>query len=143
MLMRELVQNLVEENFFKPMCKRMGFIEEDEDGDEVVIYPKLSFTRLALRDNQDTFDALFQLYQKGSLDIETILDLLNIDPVTVKERLQNDFATFNDASFNEVLRGLYGRLGDALAENTNIAEIIAGQLGLEYEPPKEEEGGRF
>ena len=140
MLMRELVQNLVEENFFKPMCKRMGYVEEDEDGNEVVIYPRLSFTRLALRDNQDTFDALFQLYQKGSLDIETILDLLNIDPVTVKERLQKDFATFNDAQFNEVLRGLYGRMGDALAENTDIAEIIAKRLGLEYEEKKEEEG---
>jgi hypothetical protein len=140
MLMRELVQNLVEENFFKPMCKRMGFVEDDEDGNEVVIFPRLSFTRLALRDNQDTFDALFQLYQKGSLDIETILDLLNIDPVTVSERLQKDFATFSDAQFNEVLRGLYGRMGDALAENTNIAEIIAERLGLEYVEKKEEEG---
>ena len=143
MLMREVIQKLVEDNFFKPMCKRMGFVETDEDGEEVVIFPRLSFTRLALRDNQDTFDALFQLYQKGSLDIETILDLLNIDPVRVKERLQEDFATFNDASFTEVLRGMYGRLGDTLAENTNIAEIIAGRLGLEYEEKKEEEEGRF
>lgn len=142
-LLREKMQRLVEEHFFKPMCKRMGFIEEDEDGDEVVIYPKLSFTRLALRDNQDTFDALFQLYQKGSLDVETILELLNIDPLTVKDRLQNDFATFNDASFNQVLQSLYGRLGDALAENTNIAPLIAERLGLTYEPPKQEDAGRF
>jgi hypothetical protein len=143
MLMREKMQTLVEENFFKPMCKRMGFVEEDEDGQMAVIYPRLSFTRLALRDNQDTFDALFQLYQKGSLDIETILDLLNIDPVVVKERLENDFATFNDANFNEVLRTLYGRLGDVLAENTDIAERIAKTLGLEYEAPKPEEDSRF
>jgi len=143
MLMREKMQTLVEENFFKPMCKRMGFVEEDEDGHMEVIYPRLSFTRLALRDNQDTFDALFQLYQKGSLDVETILDLLNIDPIVVKERLEADFATFNDANFNEVLRTLYGRLGDVLAENTNIAEKIAKTLGLEYEEPKEEGEGRF
>jgi hypothetical protein len=141
--MRELVQNLVEENFFKPMCKRMGYIDVDEDGNDVVLYPRLSFTRLALRDNQDTFETLFQLYQKGSLDVETILDLLNIDPVTVSERLQRDFATFNDASFNEILRSLYGRLGEALSENTNIAAIVAKRLGLDYEEKKEEEAGRF
>jgi hypothetical protein len=135
------VQRLVEHFFFKPMCRRMGFVEEDEDGEMVVIYPKLSFTRLALRDNQDTFDALFQLYQKGSLDIETILDLLNIDPVMVKERLERDFATFNDAQFNEVLRSVYGRSGDQLAENSNIVEKIAEQLGLEYSKPPE--AGRF
>lgn len=143
MLLRENVQRLVEHYFFKPMCRRMGFIETDEDGHDVVIYPKLSFTRLALRDNQDTFDALFQLYQKGSLDIETILDLLNIDPVMVKERLERDFATFNDAQFNEILRSVYGRAGDQLAENSNIVDKIAERLGLEYSKPEEPGMGRF
>lgn len=143
MLLRENVQRLVEEYFFKPMCKRMGFIEEDEDGQMQVIYPRLSFTRLALRDNQDTFDALFQLYQKGSLDIETILDLLNIDPTVVKERLQNDFGTFNDAQFNEVLRSMYGRAGDQIVEGSNLVEKISETLGLDYKKPEEPGMGRF
>jgi len=137
MLLRENVQRLVEEYFFKPMCRRMGFIETDEDGQDVVIYPKLSFTRLALRDNQDTFDALFQLYQKGSLDVETILDLLNIDPVMVRERLERDFATFNDAQFNEVLRSAYGRAGDQLIEGSDLVQKIAESLGLDYKKPEE------
>jgi len=143
MLLRENVQRLVEEFFFKPMCKRMGFIEEDEDGQMQVIYPRLSFTRLALRDNQDTFDALFQLYQKGSLDIETILDLLNIDPVLVRERLQRDFGTFNDAQFNEVLRSMYGRAGDQIVEGSDIVQKISDTLGLEYKKPEEPGMGRF
>jgi len=141
MLLRENVQRLVEEYFFKPMCRRMGFVEEDEDGQLEVIYPRLSFTRLALRDNQDTFDALFNLYQKGSLDIETILDLLNIDPVVVRERLEADFGTFNDSQFNEVLRSAYGRVGDQLVEGSDIVQKIADVLGVDYKKP--EEPGRF
>lgn len=141
MLLRENIQRLVEHSFFKPMCRRMGFIEEDEDGQEVVIYPRLSFTRLALRDNQDTFDQLFQLYQKGSLDVETILDLLNIDPVMVRERLQRDFSTLNDAQFNEVLRSIYARSGDQLVENSDVVAKIAETLGLQYTKP--EDPGRF
>jgi len=137
MLLRENIQRLAEEYFFKPMCKRMGFIETDEDGQDVVIYPRLSFTRLALRDNQDTFDALFQLYQKGSLDVETILDLLNIDPVVVKERLERDFATFNDSAFHEVLRSAYGRVGDQLTEGSDLVQKIADNLGLDYKKPEE------
>lgn len=141
MLLRENIQRLVEEYFFKPMCRRMGFVEEDEYGQPRVVFPRLSFTRLALRDNQDTFDALFQLYQKGSLDIETILDLLNIDPVTVKERLEKDFGTFNDSQFNEVLRSMYGRAGDQIVEGSDLVQKIAETLGLEYQKP--EEPGRF
>ena len=143
MLLRELLQDLVEDHILRPMCARMGFVEEDEDGIEVVITPKLSFTRLALRDNSDTFDALFNLYQKGSIDIDIILDLLNIDPVSTKEKLERDLMTLNDSTFNEVLRSVYSRVGDALAENSNVAEIIAERLGLEYTKPEGGSSGRF
>ena len=141
MLLREVLQDMVEEHFFKPMCKRMGFVEEDEDEILTVIVPRLSFTRLALRDNSDTFDALFNLYQKGSLDIDIILDLLNIDPTTTKEKLERDFATFNDALFNEVLRAAYSATGSALAEKTDLTQQIAARLKLKYTETKEE--GRF
>ena len=143
MLLREQLQELVENYMFKPMCRRMGFIEKDEDGEERVVVPTLTFTRLALRDNRDTFDALYNLYQKGSLDVDTILELLNLDPVAVREKIQRDLFTVNDPTFNEVLRGIYGDAGRALAENSNAAEKIAESLGLEYEPPKEEGDQRF
>lgn len=142
MLMREVLQEMVEENMLKPMCKRMGFIEEDEDGDEVVVHPTLSFTRLGLRDNNDTFDALFNLYQKGSLDIDIILELLNVDPERTKEKLERDMFTLNDSQFNEVLRGIYSDVGRAIAENSDVTEKIAKQLGLKY-TPQDEGGGRF
>jgi len=144
MLLREALQDLVEEYFFRPMCRRMGFVEEDEDGNMQVIVPGLSFTRLALRDNSDTFDALFNLYQKGSLDIDVILDLLNIDPVVTKDKLKRDLFTLNDATFNELLRSLYGRAADALVEGSpELMQKLADALGVDYEKPTEEGGGRF
>ena len=143
MLLREQIQDLVQECFFKPMCARMGFIEEDEDGEEVVIVPNLSFTRLALRDNRDTFDALYNLYQKGSLDVDTILELLNLDPIAVREKIERDLFTVNDPTFNEVLRGIYGDAGRAIAENSNASEKIAKALGLKYAAPAEEGDSRF
>jgi len=142
MLLRELLQEFVEKQWFRPMCSRMGFIEEDEDGDEVVITPRLSFTRLALRDNNDTFDALFNLYQKGSLDVDVILELLNIDPVATREKLERDMWTVNDSTFNEVMRGIYSDVGRKIAENSDAAEKVSKYLDLKYEEPAEE-GGRF
>jgi hypothetical protein len=142
MLMREVLQEMVEENILKPMCRRMGFIEEDEDGEEVVVHPTLSFTRLGLRDNHDTFDSLFNLYQKGSLDIDIILELLNVDPESTKRKLERDMWTMNDSQFNEVLRGVYGEAGRMIAENSEVIEKIAANLGLNYTKPAEE-GGRF
>jgi flagellar biosynthesis GTPase FlhF len=144
MLMREVLQEMVEENMLKPMCKRMGFIEEDDDGEERVVHPTLTFTRLGLRDNQDTFDALFNLYQKGSLDVGVILELLNIDPELTKAKLAQDAFTLNDSTFNEVLRGIYSAAGNSLAENSDAVEKIAKHLGLKYaKPAGDGGGGRF
>lgn len=143
LLLREVLQDFVDHQLLEPMCRRMGFIEYDEDGREVVIHPRLSFTRLALRDNQETFDALFNLYQKGSLDIDTILDLLNIDPDTVREKLERDFGTFNDATFNELLRSLYSRAGDQIVENSDFVERMADTIGVRYEKPKDDSMSRF
>lgn len=143
MLLREQIQEFVEEQIFKPMCARMGFIEEDEDGEEVVIVPSLTFTRLALRDNRDTFDALYNLYTKGSLDIDTILDLFNLDPVSVREKVERDLFTPSDPTFNEVIRGIYNDAGGKLAENTDVVQKLAATLNLKWAPPKEEGDSRF
>jgi hypothetical protein len=77
------------------------------------------------------------------LDVDTILELLNLDPVAVKERIERDLFTVNDPTFNEVLRGIYGDSGSTIAENSDAAEKIAKVLGLKYEKPAEEGGGRF
>lgn len=146
---REMISRLVERMFLMPMCKRMGFVEQDEDGNDVVLYPKVGFTRLALRDNADTFDTLFNLYQKGSLDIDVIYELLNIDPVTATEKLEQQMFTMKDSQFNELLRGLYGDAGRAIVENSDFNEFLAQQLSkmigrtIEYKEPDEGGGGRF
>jgi hypothetical protein len=137
MLLREILQDFVQEQLFKPMCARMGFVEEDEWGNESVVYPSLSFTRLGLRDNADTFDALFNMYQKGSLDVDIILELLNIDPISTKAKLERDLWTLNDSQFNELMRSVYSGAADKIVENTGVVSQIAEKLGLEYEEPAE------
>lgn len=142
LFLREILQEYVEQNLFEPVARRKGFVETDEYGDEVVLYPSLSFTRLPLRDSQDTFDALFNLYQKGSVSIDVILEMFNIDPYDTANKVKKDLFTVNDSSFNEVIRGLYGEVGRVLAEKSNIAEKLAQYLDLKMnEQPAEE--GRF
>lgn len=142
MLLREQMQNFVEKYLFKPMCKRLGFVEKDEWGRDRVIYPRLSFTRLGIRDDADTRDFLYNLYLKNSLDIDTILEAVNLDPTEVKERLIADQMSIKDALWNEAIRSLYSTVGNMLAENSDAVEKIAKKLGVTYKKPPEG-GGRF
>ena len=143
MLVREILTKYVDKYLLKPMCARMGFVETDEDGYENVIYPRLSFTRLSIRDNTDMFDMLFNLYQKGSLDVETIYDHLNLDGDAVRENLRKDLFTIEDSSFNELIRGIYSGASEQLITRTEILEVLARNMGFTLKEAPEEDAGRY
>jgi hypothetical protein len=144
MFLREMVQEYVEHNLFKPVARRKGFVEKNAWGGEVVLYPRLQFTRLPLRDSQDTYDALFNLYNKGSIDISLILEMFNIDSDDTRVKLEQDMFTVNDALFNEVLRGIYNAVSQTIAEKTDVFDRIIKALNLKVvEQPPEPEEGRF
>lgn len=142
--LREIIQEFVEDYLFKPVARRMGFVEKDRWGQEVVLYPRFSFTRLPLRDSQDTFDALYNLYLKGSIPIDVILELFNLDSDDCKAKIEADFFTANDSVFNEAMRAVYNEVGRLLAEKTDVVERVAEYLSLKIKPkPEEEEPGRY
>ncbi len=147
LLFREVIQEYIENYLFKPIAKKKGFVEYDDYGNEVLLYPKISFTRLAIRDNEQFFDAAFQLYQKGSVSIDLILDILNIDPDATRDKIERDLFTVNDSLFNEVMRNVYTNVAAPLVDNTNVAEKIAEYLKLQMAPkeeaPAEEGASRF
>jgi hypothetical protein len=140
LLYRETVAAFVEDQLFAPVAEKKGFWEEDEHGNKVLLYPKLQFTRLALRDNAELQDFMFNLYQKGSLPISYVYELLNIDVDDAHAELQKDFLTLKDSTMNELIRELLTAVGSAFADETDAKEKIAKNLGLRIEKG---EGDRF
>ncbi len=142
LLYRENLIEFVEQQLFAPMAEKMGFFEEDEWGNRILLYPKLQFTRLALRDNSELQDFMFNLYQKGSLPISFILELINIDSDDALDQLKRDMFTPNDSTFNELLRTIQQKIGEKIGEgdNSDVMEKLMDSLGLKY---KEKSGDRY
>jgi hypothetical protein len=142
LLFREQLQEFVENNLFKPVAKKKGFEEEDKFGRKRLLYPHLSFSRLAVRDNDAFFDQAFNMFNKGSLSVDIIHDMMNIDTHSTKKKLEADLFTVNDANFNQLLQNLYTSLGTILAEKYDVGDKIANYLGLNALPePAGEAGG--
>jgi hypothetical protein len=142
---RDEIQTYVEQKLFKPVAERKGFVQKDPNtGKTVVLYPRLRFARLGLRDNRDVYDALFNLYQKGSLSVDVLLELFNLDPTSVKDKVERDLFTVNDPTFNDMIRGFYSEMGRYLAENTDLPSRLVKYLGLVKNPDTGEgEESRF
>jgi hypothetical protein len=147
MLFREIIQQFVEDHIFKPVALKKGFWEYDKFGNKKLIYPKLSFTRLAIRDNESVFNQLYDLYTKGAVPLSYILDLLGLDPIAAKEEMEKDILTVNDNRFNDILNSLAQPIADQIAENTELAKKVASYLNLKWKeepnPEQQSEEERF
>jgi len=143
LLTREILTNYIETELFLPICEKRGWYIEDKNGVKKYWYPKVGFNRLTIRDNAEVFDSLFQLYQKGSLSIDIILELFNIDSEEQANKLKEQMFTVKDATFNRLVEEVSSEVGRGLVENTNVAEKIAEYLGLKYTAPAEDEDGGF
>jgi hypothetical protein len=137
---RETLADLVETIFFRPIAMRKGFYEIDDYGQPRWIYPKLSFNRLALRDQGDVYDCLFNLYSKGSLSIDVIYEFLNLDPETCKRKLEEDLLTVKDAKFNQILDSIYSSIADKLIQGTDVVDKVAKSLQLKQKEVQEQDG---
>ncbi len=140
LLYRETMAQFVEEQLFAPVAEKKQFWEVDEDGNRVLLYPKLQFTRLALRDNTELQDFMYNLYQKGSMPISYIYDLLNIDVDDAHDLLLKDSFTLKDANMNELIRAALTAIGDSLADETDVKEKVFKNLGLKKQG---KDGDRF
>jgi len=140
LLYRETMAQFVEEQLFAPVAEKKQFFEIDEDGNRVLLYPKLQFTRLALRDNTELQDFMYNLYQKGSMPIAYIYDLLNIDVDDAHDLLQKDAFTLKDANMNELVRAALTAIGDSLADETDVKDKVYKNLGLKKQG---KDGDRF
>ncbi|HEC66051.1 MAG TPA: hypothetical protein ENI23_12220 [bacterium] len=134
------LQNLIENKLFKPIALRKGFVLLDSWGTPTLIYPRLQFNRLAIR-SEDQYDILFSLYQKGSLPVSIIYDILNLDADDITRALKNDLFTLKDATLNDLLRDLLRNASDDVFDFAarDIRDKIMLHLGLRTEEEIEKE----
>jgi len=122
-------QNLLEDKFMKPIALRKGFVGLDEWGNIKLFHPKLTFSLLNLR-SAEYFEMLMNLYQKGSLNIDIIYDLLNLDGDGIIHALKQDLWTLKNDKFNVIVEDLLHAAAEKMAAETDFAERIMEGLGL-------------
>jgi hypothetical protein len=130
---REDISDFVEEKIFRPVAERKGFYDFDAFGNKVLIYPKISFARLAIRDAGETFEMMLNLYLKGSLSISRIYEVMDIDEEEEIAKLKAELFTVRDPKMTDLIGQLYQQVADTLIKKTNLPEVLTENLGLIYQ----------
>jgi hypothetical protein len=139
---RDIISGIIEDLIFRPIAMKKGFYEIDKYGRPRWIYPKITFARMALRDSSDLYEMLYNLYVKGSIPIDIILEFLSIDPESCKQRLEEDLFTVNDSKFNEFLTSFYNSLAgnENLINKTDVIDKMMKSMGLKEKDSEDEKG---
>ena len=88
---RREISEWIEEEIYLPESMRQGFVEIDEDtGEEEYIYPEVKWNSMHLRDQQQYRTFMMQLYEKGLLSAQTVLESFDLDPDREIERKRYD-----------------------------------------------------
>lgn len=130
LLTRMVLQNYVEKQLFRPVAEAHGWYKTDKHGMKKYFYPTLGFNRLSIRDNQEVFDSLFQLYQKGSLPVDIIYELFNLNTDEIHDRIYSDLLTVKDPTFNRVMEEVGTEIGRQLVEKTDVLPRVCKYLRL-------------
>ena len=123
------VLQVLEDKLLKPIAMRKGFIMVDEWGEWKLIYPKLTFSRVGIR-SEETYELLYELYEKNSLPVSIILDLLNIDVDDADRAIKEDMFTTRDPQFMEVIGEIYNQAGDDIYAMTDVLDRIMENLPI-------------
>jgi very-short-patch-repair endonuclease len=90
---RNKLQAWVEKNIFKPIAMMQGFIDEEESkecGETVYLYPNLIWNDLQLRDKTNRIQTLMQMYDKGMVSAQTVLDEMDLDYDAEVEKIRDE-----------------------------------------------------
>lgn len=88
---RKQISDWIEEFIYLPEAKRQGFVDKNPETDEEeYIVPKIKWHKMHLRDEQQQRTFTMQLYEKGLLSAQTVLETFEFDPDQEIERKRYD-----------------------------------------------------
>jgi very-short-patch-repair endonuclease len=76
---RDEVAYWIEERLFRPCAKWNGFTQDGKRGQEELIYPKIKWDDLQLRDDSGKLQVMATLQQAGVISSQTMVEELDID----------------------------------------------------------------
>jgi hypothetical protein len=92
-IVRQLMAEWIEEKIYKPEAEMQGFYTEDKDGNKILHYPKIKWDDLNLRDETQKNQFYLQLWDKGMVSTQFMLEKMGIDyeEETAKVRMEQQY----------------------------------------------------
>lgn len=150
---RSYISEWLINSIYKPEAKRQGFIDEDSDPENPeYIVPTIKWNKMQLRDQQQDKTFAIQLYEKGLLSAQTLLEIFGYNPDMEIERKRYDAVQMmalgqgfgggqQEGGAGGGMGGMGGGGGGGGMGGLDLGGIGGGDMGGGGEPPISAPGG--
>ena len=140
---RREVAHWIEQNVFMPVAKWNGFVIEGERGQDEIVYPKIKFDDLQLRDDTGKLQMLVTANQNGVISNVSLIEAFGLDSDQEIERLRfEQGANFmNDQSFGTPNVSLSFQSGGVTGQGFGAASPDMSGAGMTPPPADLAVGG--
>lgn len=126
---RQKLKSFIEDQIFKPIAIKKGFITIDPWGNPIPLIPRIKFDRLSLSRSSEDFSQIMDLVQDEKLPIDIIYDYLGLEAGDIEQKLLRQKTSIFSDSVSDMLGDAISELSTTLGSDEDFLAMILSRLG--------------
>lgn len=141
--LRNTMKDFIENQIFKPIAIKKGFVTVNEWGKTVPLYPTIRFDKFSLSRSSEDLSQMMSMVNDNQLPVEILLEHMGYNPEDIEQKLLRQQTSILNESMQELMDNAIAGLEDDLINSPEFKQRILDELGLikpdENNEPSEDE----
>lgn len=132
---RNTMKDFIENQIFKPIAIKKGFVAHDAWGNLKPIIPRIRFDKFSISRGSEDLSQMISLVSDGVLPVEVLLEHMGFTVEDIEQKLLRQQSTMFNSSIKEMMDSAMGdSLSEKLANNPEFIKKITDALGIDFDP---------
>lgn len=127
---RNSLKDFIENQIFKPIAIKKGFVSHNAWGDLVPIYPKVRFDKFSISRSSEDFSQMMSLVSDDKLPVEILLEHMGFTAEDIEQKLLRQTGTMFNSSIKDLIDSAISQMDERLLENPEFIDRIMQALSL-------------
>ena len=126
---RQDLASFIEDEIFRPIAIRKGFVTKDEWGDPVPIYPTVKFDKLSIARGTEDFNFLSSQVDSNRLPVKALTDVLGYDYDEIQSKLREELTSVFNPGVRDTVNSALSNMSSPLSQTKVLVDKLADKLG--------------
>ncbi len=128
--LRNTMKDFIENQIFKPIAIKKGFVTVDDWGKTVPLYPTIRFDKFSLSRSSEDLSQMMSMVSDNQLPVEILLEHMGYNAEDIEQKLLRQQSTILNESVQELIDNAISGLEDTLVNNESFRKAVMDGLNF-------------